>query len=74
MLHFNINNNNHNHSYKYMLFRAQYGGHSHYGLICCAFLHFWEIGCIFQRAFGLKERAPPKRAYYIRNILLEKLT
>lgn len=56
---------------KYMLIRAQYSNHIRYGLLCCAFLHLWKIGYIFQRAFGLKERAPPERFYYIRTILLE---
>ncbi len=60
MLHFNINHN----KIKHMLIKAQYGSHSFYGLIYCAFLRFIMImkkGVVHNRSFGWRtERAPPE--------------
>lgn len=62
MLHFNINNHNHryNSKIKYMLFRAQYGSRSYYGLVYCAFLYL-NRGVVPNKSFGRRtERAPPE--------------
>ena len=60
MLHFNINHN----KIKYMLIKVQYGSHSFYGLVCCAFLRFIMImkkGVVLNKSFGRRtERAPPE--------------
>ena len=60
MLHFNINHN----KIKYMLIKAQYGSHSHYGLVYCAFWRFImaiKKGVVLNQSFGWRtERAPPE--------------
>ena len=60
MLHFNIDHN----KIKHMLIKAQYGSHSFYGLVCCAFLRFImaiKKGVVHDRSFGRRtERALPE--------------
>lgn len=58
MLTVNIFRNN------YMLIKAQYGSHSFYGLVCCAFLcRIMAIkkGVVHNKSFGRRtKRAPPE--------------